>query len=310
MADIKVGIQYSRYDPAFPVEKFGQAAEELGFDSAWVAEGLANETQALDIMMALSTLVHHTRRIMVGTGVVLVPLRSPALLAKEVATLDFLSDGRVMLGIGAGGPPDSNPASFHVAGVDMNERGPRCDEGLEIITKLLSGSRVSHSGRFYRFQDIVMEPPPIQRPHPPIWAGGAGESMLKRTIRWCDGFIPVRVSTEQYAKCWDKIRRYADEYQRDVSRITKAVHLFYSIAGSSEEARKLAEDTINMRRRFNVSLEADGRFAFGTVDDCLRTVESFVKLGITHIVFNALRPAGEILNQIERLATEIVPRFR
>ncbi|MFQ5875081.1 MAG: LLM class flavin-dependent oxidoreductase [Dehalococcoidia bacterium] len=310
MADIKFGVIYSRLHPVVPIPKFAEAAEGLGFGSLWVTEGLANEMPALDILMALGGLVHHTNSITVGTCVLLLPLRNPAILAKEVATLDYLSGGRVVLGVGVGGSDNSNPASFQVCGVSVKERGARCDEGLEVMTKLWTGHPVSHSGRFYKFEDIAMEPGPVQQPHPSIWAGGAAEGVLRRTARWCDGFVPTNVSSKEYVQLWDRIERYGEQYGRDASRITKAVHLYYCLAGSREEARAIAQDTLTKRYGYKAKLHGDDRYAFGTVEDCIETIESFVRAGVTHFVFNTARPLPEVLGQVERLASEVMPHFK
>ncbi|MEE9198698.1 MAG: LLM class flavin-dependent oxidoreductase [Dehalococcoidia bacterium] len=310
MADIKFGVIYSRLHQVTPIPEFARAVEGLDFDSLWVTEGLANELPALDIMLALGAFVHHTQRITLGTCVVLVPLRNPAILAKQTATLDLLSGGRIVLGVGVGGSQNSNPASFHVCGVSTKERGARCDEALEIMTKLWTGASVSHSGRFYQFQDIFMEPRPIQRPHPPIWAGGAAVGVLRRTARWCDGFVPTAVSAQEYARLWDRVQRFGEEYRRDTSGITRAVHLYYCLAGSREEAREIAEDTLTQRYGYKVTLHDDDRYAIGTVKDCIRTIESFIKVGVTHFVFNTARPLPEVLGQVERLGQELMPHFK
>jgi probable F420-dependent oxidoreductase len=307
---VKVGFHYSRLHAAIPAPRFARLAEELGFDSVFLPEGLVNEVEALDILMAMSAFVHHSERLTVGAGVVLLPLRNPAVLAKEIASLDVLSGGRIVLGIGAGGPPDSNPAAFEACGVRLSERGGRTDEALEVMTKLWSGASVSHRGRFYRFADIAMEPRPVQRPHPPLWAGGASEPMLRRAARWCDGFFPVGVSPTEYRELWGRIERYGEECGRDTSRFTKAIHLFYRIDRSEEEARARAEQVVNERRGFDVALKGDGRYALGTPADCVRVIEAFIEAGVTHLVFNPLVVVADMMGQVERLAGEVLPRIR
>ncbi len=310
MADIKIGIHYSRLHNTVPLPEFARMVEDMGFDSVWVPEGLVNEVPALDIMMAMSAFVHHTKNMTVGTSVLLLPLRNPAILAKQMATLDLQSGGRTVLGIGAGGSHDSNPIAFEVCNVSLKERGARCDEYLDIMTKLWTGTSVSHNGRFLQFKDMTMEPRPVQQPHPPIWTGGYTEGMLKRTARICDGFVPVGVSAREYAKLWDKIQAYGEGYGRDVSGLTKALHLFSGFGDSRQEARKVGEATVNERRGFEVTLQDDDRYAFGTLEDCMETMESFIKVGVTHFIFNPLRPIENVMGQVERLGKEVVPHFK
>ena len=109
MAKPKFGFHYSRIENVIPPPDFAHLAEEMEFDSVWVPEALVNEVPAGDIMMTMSALVHHSSSITVGAGAVLLPLRNPVVLAKEFATLDIHSEGRIIVGFGVGGPPDSHP---------------------------------------------------------------------------------------------------------------------------------------------------------------------------------------------------------
>lgn len=310
MAEAKFGFHYSRLENVIPPHEFGPMVEEMGFDSVWVPEALVNEVPAGDILMTMSALVHNTSRIKVGAGAVLLPLRNPVVLAKELATLDLYSEGRVIVGYGVGGPPDSHPDAFEACGVSLRERGSRTDEALEIMTKLWTGEAVDHQGRFQSFSKIQLEPRPHQRPHPPLWAGGVSDRMLKRVARYSDGFYPVRVNPEEYAASWGKIERYGDELGREVSGLTRAIHLFYRIGHTQEEARAAGEAEVNRRRGFEVSLVSDGRYAFGNADDCVKAVEGFLEAGVDHIVFNALTPSGLVREQMELLVDGVMARFR
>ena len=310
MAEPKFGFHYSRLENVIPPQEFGPLAEEMGFNSVWVPEALVNEVPAGDILMTMSALVHNTSRISVGAGAVLLPLRNPVVLAKELATLDMYSKGRVIVGYGVGGPPDSHPDAFEACGVSLRERGARTDEALEIMTKLWTGKPVDHGGRFQRFSNIQLEPRPHQRPHPPLWAGGVSERMLRRAARYSDGFYPVRINPEEFAASWSKIEQYGYELGRDVSGLSRAIHLFFRIGRDQEEARAAGEAEVNRRRGFEVSLLADGRYAFGNADDCVRAVEGFLEVGVDHVVFNALTPSGQVREQIETLVEGVISRFR
>lgn len=309
MSDIKFGFHYGRIHERHPPSTFAPELEAMGFDSVWLAEGLVNEMPMLDILMAMSAFVHHSRELTVAGGVILLPLRHPAILAKELATLDWLSQGRIIVGFGVGGAPHSNPASFEAAGVKLSERGTRTDECIEIMTKLWSEKRVSHHGRHYQFNDICMLPGPWQRPHPPLWAGGTSAQMLQRTARWCDGFIPVDVNPNQYSEAVVQIENFAESYDRDISELTKAVHLFFRIGENQSEQRGKAQRLLNERRGFEVELPDDGRFLFGTVSDCLRVLESFIDMGVTHFVFNPLVELDELDGQLHHLSQEVLSRF-
>ncbi len=122
------------------------------------------------------------------------PLRHPTPVAKQIATLDHLTGGRFVFGVGIGG---EFPREYEGCGVPLNERGARLSEGIEVIRKLWTGERVSHGGRFYNFKDVKMTPVPRQPGGPPIWCGGRSEAALRRAARLADGWF----STPSRPKC-------------------------------------------------------------------------------------------------------------
>ena len=310
MADPKFGVIYSRLHPVVPIPEFAHAIEDAEYDSLWVTEGLVNEMPALDIMLALGAFAQHTKRLTVGTCVVLAPLRTPAILAKETATLDFLSGGRVVLGVGVGGSSNSRSDAFDVCGIDPRQRGAITDEMLEIMTKLWTAKPVSHSGKFHSFENIEMGPAPVQKPHPPLWAGGEAEGVLRRAARWCQGFVPSNPGVQEYVRLWHRIEGYADKYGTDSSKITKAVHLYFAMEDSRETALETVRSTLAKRYGFEPHLPDPRAILIGTPDDCAQTIEDHMKIGITHFVLNGARPLPEVKSDYERFAKTVLPRFR
>jgi probable F420-dependent oxidoreductase len=310
MARPRFGVIYSRLHPFIAPAEFARKAEALGYDSVWATEGLVNELPALDPVVAIAGFALGTTRVAVGSCVLLSPLRSPIILAKQIASLDVLSGGRVVFGIGVGGSTLSNPDAYRALGIAVHERGARCDEGIEIMRKLWSGQRVSHTGRFYRFDDIAMEPVPLQRPHPPIWAGGAADGVLRRTARSCDGFVPIGSGAENYRRHWERIGAFAGEFGRDSAAITRAVHLYYCMARNRPEGHAVAERTLTERYGYRVSLPDDDRFPFGNADDCLETIAAYRAAGVEHFVLNPVRPLGEVVVEVERFAESLLPEIR
>lgn len=307
------GMLYSRIQQEVPIPEFAPAVEEMGFDSVWVSEGLVNELPQLDVVVALQAFADHTKAISVGTCVLLLPLRNPVLLAKEIGSIDVLSHGRVILGVGVGGSVvgNSGNASFEATGIPLKERGDRADEGLQILRELWSGERVSHSGRFHHFKDIVMEPPPHQRPHPPLWAGqGNAPRVLERVARYCDGWVPASVTPGEYAKAWTRIEEYLAESNRIGTELTKALHLYLSLDVDAENARRVAHRTLSDRYDFEATLAPDECYAFGTPDDCIKSIQRFVDVGVTDFVFNITRPLPEVFGQIGWFQSDVLPAFR
>jgi probable F420-dependent oxidoreductase len=309
MARPKFGIIYSRLHPLIAPAEFAHKAEAMGYDSVWATEGLVNELPALDPVVAIAGFALGTTRVAIGSCVLLSPLRSPIILAKQIASLDVLSSGRVVFGIGVGGSTLSHPDAYRALGIAVHERGARCDEGIEIMRKLWTGKRVSHAGRFHRFDDIAMEPVPLQRPYLPIWAGGAAEGVLRRTARFCDGFVPIGSGAENYRHSWGRVSAFAGEFGRDSATITRAVHLYYCLAKDRREGHALAERTLTERYGYRVSLPNDNRFPFGNADDCLETIAAYRGAGVEHFVLNPVRPLGEVMVEVERFAERLLPEI-
>jgi len=167
-------------------------AEDLGFESAVSIDHLLQTPPAyactwLEPIALLSALAGVTRTIGLGTMVLVLPLRNPAYFAKEWATLDVLSGGRTILGVGVGWHEEE----FHLMGVPHKERGRRMDEMLEAVTALWAGDDVTYEGRYYRFRNLTIDPKPLQKPHPPILMGGDGATTFDRVVEFADGWMPI-----------------------------------------------------------------------------------------------------------------------
>ncbi len=306
MGEVKFGPLYSRIHELVGVKEFADATVQMGFDSIWVPDTMVTAEHALDCFPVLGAFVEHTKKLILGTCVVVVPLRHPAILAKEVATLDYLSGGRIVLGVGAG---PTRTRAFEAAGVDTRERGARTDEALEIMKGLWTDEPFTHRGFFYEFEDMFMEPKPVQRPGPPIWVGGHSEGALRRAGRFGDGFMPAAVTPAVYQRAMMKIERYCEEFGRDPGLVTRAMHLYFRVANSEAEAS--ARATEDMTNRTGRPMEVlPYRSAIGTVDDCIRAVERFISCGVEHVVVNPVCKRPEFMGQMEIFATQIMPRFR
>ena len=311
MNDLEFGVMYSRFYPVVGPGEFASSLQRLGFGSVWVGEGLSSRMPALDPIVCMTAMAGAAERILVGSCVILVPVHNPAILAKKIASLDVLSGGRIVFGIGVGGSGMSSDGNYAVTDTDERERGARCDDYLDVMIKLWSGAEISHRGRFFQAEDIAMSPVPVQRPHPPIWAGGDAQGMLRRAGRIGQGFVPVATGPEDYAAKWRRTEGYAIEARRDASEITPALHLYYHCApGSSAEAHQAAERNLAHRYGRPITLIDDGRFAFGDEDLCAATIAAYRDVGVRHFVLNLACPLADVEAEVERFATRILPRFR
>ena len=200
-------------DPALQV-RVAVAAEEVGFESVWTGEHVAMpvrdnpvptppETPFLDSLVALANVAAHTRRLRLGTGILVLPHHNPLLLAKALTTLDLVSGGRLIAGF-AGGYVE---AEFRALGVSFKERGAITDEYLEVIRILWTEELPRFAGRFVSFEGIRFEPKPHQRPHPPIVVGGHAPPALRRAARLGDGWYGFGLTVEAAAPLVENLRR-------------------------------------------------------------------------------------------------------
>src|SRR6266436_3807536 len=182
---IGFGAQLSLHPPGEQFELV-RRLEAIGYDSVWTGDHVSFHNPIYESLTLLASYVPITHRIKLGVAVYLLALRSPAVAAKMTATLDVLSGGRLIFGVGVGG---ENPKEFEVSGVPHRERGARVTEAIEVVRALWRDTPASFNGRFTQFETVSIDPKPVQRPGPPIWVGGRSDAALARAGRQGDGWI-------------------------------------------------------------------------------------------------------------------------
>ena len=193
-------------------------AEALGYDSLWVSDHVVvpranvknfGET-VFDPLVTLAVMAGATRHVRLGTTVLIVPYRNPVVTAKMVASLDALSGGRVVLGVGAGWLP----AESAMLSVDFKQRGAMTDEYLETMKELWTNPAPSFAGTYTTLGDVIFEPKPAQRPHPPIWVGGHSPAALRRTVRFGAAWHPINRPPEELRAGRTELARLSREHKR------------------------------------------------------------------------------------------------
>lgn len=263
-------------------------AEKLGLDSLWMSDHLMYTTPgrgSLEVFSALAAVAARTKKITVGTKVVCAPFRHPGLLAKMGTTLDIVSGGRFVLGIGAGW----HKTEFEAFGFPFERRVGRMREVVEIVRKLWTGPAVDYDGEFYCIRGAVSLPKPVQKPHPPIWIGSQGPRMLRLTAELGDGWIITNQNAEKYRRKLDLIEGHARKVGRNMEEIESSYYAYSSIASSSEEAQAHAEEYILPERRRvlgpELSLEdVKDMCIIGGPDEWIRRIEEYVGAGASHII--------------------------
>jgi len=273
--------------------RVARAAEEVGFDSLWAGDHVSFHEPLLEQTVALSLFAAVTERIALGAGVVILPLRQPALVARAFASLDYLSGGRAILGVGVGG---EHPRDFAAVGVLKRERGARTDEAMCALRELFASPTASFAGRFFSFDGISIDPRPVQEGGPPLWVGGRSDAAIRRAGRLGDGWIPIWVSPERYARGLEQLGVEAAGRE-----VTAAVVLPTLVGGSVEDARAY----LSRRYATEFAAHAIERYCLtGSVEECAARVAEYVEAGARHVVFHpAVEPAG-LAGQVE-LAAEV-----
>jgi probable F420-dependent oxidoreductase len=209
-------------------EPFVDTLERRGFDSLWLSERLT--TPAPDPLIALAVAAGRTERLKLGTSVLVVPGRNPVVLAKELASLDRLSGGRLLPAVGLGAPV---PAEHRAFGVERRARAGLFDEALVLIRRLWTEDDVHHDGQHFHVDGVTLRPRPLQQPMD-VWLGGGSPTELRRTGRLGDGWLPSFTIPADVASGWTTINRVAAEHERSLDPEHLGVLVFYVRSGLTE----------------------------------------------------------------------------
>jgi probable F420-dependent oxidoreductase len=283
-----------------------ETLESLPIDSLWVGGHVASANPSPEAMVQLARLAALAERVRIGTSILLLPLYTPAVVAKQIADLDHVTGGRVTLGVGVGG---EYPQEFRACQVPLAERGRRTDEAIPLLRRLWTGEELSHAGPFYPMDDVRIQPPPVQRPGPPIVVAGRKERAMQRAAELGDGWMPYLYSARRYAESVTTIRRLADEAGRELGNFEWLAFVFVNVHDDAEKAKEEAAEFLGgtYRQDFRSML---ARIAVaGSSDEVVAGLAEFVQAGATHLVFTpATRTRSETVAL--RIVDEIVPRVR
>ncbi len=280
-----------------------ELAEMLGFDSVWLGDHVLWHTPSPDPMVLLGACAARTERIRLGTGVYLAALRPAVVVAKQAATLDQLSRGRFVLGVGIGG---ENPAEFENTGVAMNRRARRLEETVEACRALWAagGTPVDYDGREVRLHEARFDYPTFTPGGPPIWMGGRAEGALRRAGRLADGWLAFVVDAPRFAESWPKVRRYAGDAGRDPSLLTPALQLWCQLDFDEDAARAAIAPAIE--RMYRTPYERFERYCIaGGPERWIERLGEFIDAGVRH--FNLVFAGGSVAVQMALFAEMVMP---
>ena len=286
---------------------FARRAEAVGAHSVWAIDRLVLDNQ--EALVALAAAAGATERVRLGTSILLGTLRPPLLLAKMVATLDQVSNGRVILGLGVGSRADD----FAAVQVPFERRGPRLGEQIRLLKAAWSGEPIDHQGGAYSVGVGPVGPPPRQRPHPPLWLGGSSDAALRRAARLADGYVGgASRGAEGFRANWQKVRRFAEEAGRDPDALTPAVLVYAVVDDDRDRALGVAArymDHYYGSRRPGVSpAELVGSaHLVGPADEAARKAQAYFEAGAEVLILGSMTADPAYL---DRLCDELLPRLR
>ncbi len=304
-----------------------ERAEAAGFDSVWLGEHHNNPLLYPAPLIGLAAIASRTRRVRLGTGVLLLPLYHPLAVAEEAAMVDVISGGRLILGVGAGYAPEE----FAAFNVSLAERGSRLTEATQLIQRLWSEVKVSHEGRHYRVTDATVAPRPVQTPRPPIWFAGWVEPAIQRAARLGDAWLggpSARLS--ELATCVQLYRQARVAAGRSADDGEVALMRYVHVAESSARARAAAgpgfiqsfEATyfrwphpIVKRPAGALTIEglSEDRIILGDPESCIRQIERFqTELGLAHLICRISTPgiSREVARaSLDLFTREVMPAF-
>ena len=277
--------------------------EASGLHSIWVGDHIAFHIPVVESLTLLSFCAAATERIELATGVLLLPLRHPSLTAKITSSLDLLSEGRLILGVGVGG---EFPPEFDAVGSPIDERGPRTNESIEILRRHWREASVEHHGAHFDFGPVKIEPKPVREGGPPIVVGGRKAVSMRRAGRLGDGYISHMCDVDTYRANMASIADHARAAGRAGLPFHAAALLFTVLDDSYEAAHERASSMLG--RIYNTDFrEASKRYCLlGRPEDCLDQMREFAKAGCRHFVISALSDADEI---IEEAAQRMIPEL-
>jgi probable F420-dependent oxidoreductase len=302
-------------------------AEQLGFDSVWGNDHMTTQRYVqgefpdppnfYEPLIVFAHVAARTTRIRLATGIIVLPMRTMPVLAKQVATLDQLSGGRVILGVGAGAYREEYEALYPDA--RRARRGEIVDEGMQALRLLFTERRATFRGRHVRFEEVECFPKPVQRPLP-IYAGGNHPEVRRRAGQWAQGWMPAVLSPEEIRRGIEDIHRHAAKAGRDGTALDIAPQFAAAIGRTQEEARQRFHRSqlykhLESLRRSTLREQTGGyehRNLIGSPEEICERIRVYREAGVTTFagLLFAVNSIAEMREAMELFGREVIPNFK
>ena len=303
-------------DGYWDVSEVARRAEAMGYDRVTMGEHVMDGNPPRPTLLnvpAMAAAAGATSTIRIMTGIVIVPLYHPVMLAKLAASLDLVSNGRLDFGIGISGQR-ATEIEFQALDVPVRTRGKRTDEMLEVMKRLWTEEHVSHHGRFFSFDDVTLLPQPAQKPYPPIWVAGRSEAAMRRAAVSGDGWYPYLFTVRRLKATNETVRNFAAEAGRDLTGFHWGLNQPTAISHHPEKALELAVANVGERYVTPERSAEDIAKALcvsGTPEDCTTAIQERIDAGVRDFNLSFLTSdADGLYQQMEMFSREVIPHFR
>jgi probable F420-dependent oxidoreductase len=267
----------------------------MGYDSLWTQERIIGPSVSLEPLALMSYLAAVTETVRLGVSVLVLPLRSPPQLAKALATLDVLSEGRLDVGIGLGGSDKDAPAY----GYDAGRRVRRFNEALALIDALWKNESVEYEGELYSLSGGSMAPKPVQKPRPPVWFGARAEAALRRAAKYGDGWMgPGSSSADDFRTSVAILRDALDAEGRDPSTYPVSKRVYVAIDDNADRAEGRLTEWFG--HHYGNPEMASRVSIWGSAEHCYEQIAAIIDAGAEHLLLNPVFDYDEHLEALQR----------
>ena len=299
--------KYPEMPSAQALIEYGVRMEMLGYESLWAWDhillGVEPNFPIHEALTILTAVAARTSKIKVGTGILVLPMRNPVILAKQLACMDLLSAGRLLMGMASGW----YRREFNAIGVPFEQRGKIMDENLDILKRFWTEHTVSGKFPHHDIPAGVMYPKPVQKPIP-ILIGGYVDRVLQRAGAVGDGWLTYFYEPHNFTKSWNKVRVAAKEVGKDPDKLLNASQLPIMVGPSKDAVRAEMVDWLNKEWDFPANSDCSRESAIlGSVDDCVAQLKEHLAVGVQKIIFVPYKYQSD---QVEIIAREIIPRLK
>jgi len=296
-------------DPDFAsMIDLAETAEGHGFDSVWCGDSVLARPR-LEALSTLAAIAGRTQRVKLGTAVFLPALRNPVILANEVANLDIISKGRVILGVGIASKTPSVEKEFTACGVSFRHRVSIFEECITLMRRLWTEPQVTFNGRHFQLDGISLGLRPVQQGGVPIWMAASAEKPQRRMLKIGDGWFPNSTSPKAFTEGWQQIEALAKESGDDAGRLHKALYTTLNInedkAQADKEMKEFIEGYYGMP--FETMSRTQSVFT-GNVQDAVNWLKGFIDAGAQTLVIRFGGP--DQAGQLELCGKEVLPRLQ